>query len=779
MRYRLKPKFLRLPIARHSQFFISLVPPYIMKSHFIRVPHYSLGPMVLFGWLSLQAPSLANRFWDGAGGSTGGVGTAGGGSGIWNTTNLNWDSLATGGTDITWNGPDNLQNAIFGGLGGTVTLGSSFNGAAGAADQRPVNLQMLSSGYTFDLNGFLPLTTTGIYTSLASGEVFRVIDSVNDNTTDILTLPAGSNPFINSNNGFFAQGTATGTLNGASALTSANSIVVEGAAVRALYDSSGAPFGNAEIILRGGTGLDPSMWFTQANLTGSNGTINLPAQTITVEANAVALLHVAPSGATGSSHTFSRSSPFQVRDGAQVVFTNTASHRLRFTGTSTVGAGSVLHFQHNNTTGLDNLVLAGSATVRVNNVGGAVARAGTVNLAAHQLTVGGASTGGFQIGSPTTGPAAGDTVNRITGTGTILKTDESFLNLAGQSTFSGGIIHQNGDILFNNSSLGAPGAPTSGPLGVGPLTLGGAGEPRLAATVSGAQTLHNSLNLAGNFRFGPVNGAFTHPVILAGPGTLQTNIQIATDLAGTLSGNITDAGQGYSLTKAGLASLTLHGTNSYSGTTSVTAGTLQVGQAGAGTTGTGPVVVKGTSTLLGTGTILGSSFTAESGSTVRAGDSAAGGVVGTLSFTPDGNGGSLDFQSGSQTFLDLSLSGPSDLLSLSGSGTQSLFFNGSLTIGPATLTPTTPGVYNLLDWSGMATVTFAPHFSAGSYSGLLLGNGDDNLGFDLPDVGGSGYAWDINDFTSDGTIALVLVPEPGPGLLLLLSLTIMRRRRRN
>jgi autotransporter-associated beta strand protein len=799
--------------------------------------------------LTSAVPSLsfANRFWNGVGT----IGSAGGGSGIWNTTNTNWETLASGGIPTTWNGADNNQFAIFGGVGGTVTLGNNFLGAASTADQAPIRTEILSSGYTFDAAGFSGFFgTAGVFTSLSSGTVMTITDSVDDNATNILTLPANSNPAIG-NSWFFAQGAAAGTTaQGASALTSAHSIVVQGTIVRELRDGFVNPFGEAQIILRGGTGLDPSGWRYTAG--GTNQTINMASRVITVEDNAVVNFHVGRSGSSGSGNIYNQPGMFTVGMDGKVVFTSDNTHRLNFTGSTSLAAGSELSFQANTTTTLSSVTLTGNATINSNNAGNATGRFVLLNLGSNQLSVGGTSTGGFQI-TAAVGPSGGDTVDRITGTGSIFKSAESILRITGQNTFSGGVTFRNGDLHFDNSSIGAPDAPISGPLGTGILNIGGVGVPRIVATAGPSQTLHNSVTVAGNFTVGPVNGAFTHPVIFAGSTTLTASPVIMTDVAGTFSGAIGDGGNAFSLTKAGTALLTLSGnntytgtttisagtlqigsggtsgslasssvsiatgatlssnrdgaltlampisgagnvainnaatgttaltsaTNSYTGTTTVNSGTLQVGSSSTGTTGIGVVTVKTGATVLGTGNVQGSSFIAESGSTVRVGDDASVGTLGTLTFTPANTGGSIDFQSGSTTHLDLTLGGGgTDVLNFVGSGTQSLLFNGNLTVGPSTLAPTMAEMFNLLDWTSLASTTFHSRYLAISYSGLIFGNGDDNLGFDLPDVNGTGYGWDISNFTIDGSIALVVIPEPTRGILLLSGVTLVMLRRK-
>ncbi len=174
-------------------------------------------------------------------------------------------------------------------------------------------------------------------------------------------------------------------------------------------------------------------------------------------------------------------------------------------------------------------------------------------------------------------------------------------------------------------------------------------------------------------------------------------------------------------------------------------------------------------------------ITAASGATVHAGDGTTSTDYGTLTFTPASGSGSFNFQAGSSTVLDLNPGGSSDKLVFTGTGTNTLLFNGNVTVRVDGFSPTGPQVFDLLDWSGLsAAPTFASRFLASSYSGLISGNGDDSLGFDLPNVSGSGYAWDISSFTTNGSIALVaVVPEPSRALLILLSVggLLLRRQR--
>jgi hypothetical protein len=180
--------------------------------------------------------------------------------------------------------------------------------------------------------------------------------------------------------------------------------------------------------------------------------------------------------------------------------------------------------------------------------------------------------------------------------------------------------------------------------------------------------------------------------------------------------------------------------------------------------------------LLGTGIVQGSSFVAQSGASIYAGDSTSASSYGTLNFAPAGTGGSFNFQSGSTVYLGLNPGGTSDLLNFTGDGSQSLLFNGNLTVGPSSFTPTGPQIFNLLDWASLSSTSFASRFTS---TGTLLGNGDEASGLDLPDISGSGYVWDISSFTTNGTIAIIAVPEPSRALLLIFGFvsSMLRRRR--
>lgn len=316
--------------------------------------------------------------------------------------------------------------------------------------------------------------------------------------------------------------------------------------------------------------------------------------------------------------------------------------------------------------------------------------------------------------------------------------------------------------------------------GVSAFTKAGAGTLALTAANTYGSTYTTGTTFttisAGTLQLG--TGGTTGSLTSTGTGDIQNNGTLAVNRSNAVSLAYVIKGTG-AVTQLGAGTTTLTAANTYSGTTTVTNGTLAL--TSTGSTGTGAVTVQTGGTILGTGLLLGSTFTAQIGSTVHAGNGTAQGDYGTLTFTPASGSGSFDFQSGSSVILGINPGGAGDLLNFDGLLNGTLLFNGGLQVTAGSYVPMSTETFNLLDWSNVGTPTFDSRYSAGSYSGFLLGNGDDNLGFDLPNIAGSGYGWDISQFTTNGTISVVvvMVPEPARASLLLAGLCalLMRRRR--
>ena len=135
------------------------------------------------------------------------------------------------------------------------------------------------------------------------------------------------------------------------------------------------------------------------------------------------------------------------------------------------------------------------------------------------------------------------------------------LTLSGSNTYGGGTTLASGAQLNFNSPQA---------IGTGPLTINGGTIDATGGPIVNVNT--NAENWNSDFTFGGTN-----PLNL-GPGTVTVNAnrQITVNGAGALTVGGSFNGGAYNLTKAGLGGLTLANAN-YTGTTTVSAGTLTVG----------------------------------------------------------------------------------------------------------------------------------------------------------------------------------------------------------
>ncbi len=145
-----------------------------------------------------------------------------------------------------------------------------------------------------------------------------------------------------------------------------------------------------------------------------------------------------------------------------------------------------------------------------------------------------------------------------------------------------------------------------------------------------------------------LSGAVGSAVTL-GAGRLTIDSAANSQFAGTISG------AGGSLVKAGVGVLTLSAASTYSGATSVEAGTLRVSNTSGSGTGTGAVMVKSGATLAGVG-IINTAATNASVIVESGGSLAPGASAGTLTF--DLGTGSLDLSAVASGGLKFELGAP-------------------------------------------------------------------------------------------------------------------------
>ncbi|WP_165814672.1 autotransporter domain-containing protein [Labrenzia sp. 011] len=302
---------------------------------------------------------------------------------------------------------------------------------------------------------------------------------------------------------------------------------------------------------------------------------------------------------------------------------------------------------------------------------------GTLTLTGTNTHTGGTTVtaGTLQVGDGgTSGSLSGDVTNNgalifnrsdalsyggeISGTGSLTKSGAGTLTLTGTNTHTGGTtvtagtlqvgdggtsgsfsgdVTNNSALIFNRSDALSYGGEISG---TGSLTKSGAGTLTLTGTNThtGGTTVTAGTLQVGD---GGTSGSFS--------GDVTNNSALIFNRSDALSygGEISGTG---SLTKSGAGTLTLIGTNSYTGGTTVWSGVLTVNGS------TGDITLNG-GTLGGSGTV--GSVTAKSGSTIAPGNS-----IGTLNIS-----GNTSFASGSTYAVEVDKNGNSDRIVATGTVT--------------------------------------------------------------------------------------------------------------
>ncbi|EBY6475946.1 fibronectin-binding autotransporter adhesin ShdA [Salmonella enterica subsp. enterica serovar Infantis] len=176
-----------------------------------------------------------------------------------------------------------------------------------------------------------------------------------------------------------------------------------------------------------------------------------------------------------------------------------------------------------------------------------------------------ANSGVFKVGE-------GELKNTLSGSGSLVKTGTGELTLSGDNTYSGGTTISDGTLIADHAdSLGTGAIANSGVLQVGEgeleNTLSGSGS--LVKTGTGELTLSGDNTYSGGTTISDGTLIADHADSL-GSGDIDNSgvLQVGEgELKNTLSGS-------GSLVKTGTGELTLSGDNSYSGTTTITDGTL-------------------------------------------------------------------------------------------------------------------------------------------------------------------------------------------------------------
>jgi autotransporter-associated beta strand protein len=301
----------------------------------------------------------------------------------------------------------------------------------------------------------------------------------------------------------------------------------------------------------------------------------------------------------------------------------------------------------------------------------------------------------------------------------------------------------------NNISTAA--GSTTG-LDVLPASLGGAGS----ASLQGTLTLGNgaTLNITGGTT--PTNLPFS--LTVNNTTTISGNATINVANNGTGKGSLTlgaiaDQAAGATLTKGGAGTLTILGAASYTGFTTVNAGTLVVNGSIAGAT-----TINNGGTLAGTGTLA--AVGVQSGGTVAPGNSIGMLTTGPLALL---NGSALNLEFGALT---------ADQIKINGGGT----LTGAINLAISLLEDPVDGtIFTILDGT-----TPLIGYATGARLSYLGNSLDENEQFTAVD--GALSQVFVVSYTGGGgnDITLTAIPEPSGAAILLggLAASLGLRRRR-
>jgi fibronectin-binding autotransporter adhesin len=424
---------------------------------------------------------------------------------------------------------------------------------------------------------------------------------------------------------------------------------------------------------------------------GTSGRLDLNGQTITAEAltlsnsSAPSLLNSSATAASWSgdvtlaaattisnagditlSGGISRSSSLTKQGAATLILSGSNS----YTGATTISNGALVLGNTNALSG-STLSYSNAGTVSFGSLTGANLGGlqGSNNLALTNASGGAVA---LNVG----GNSSNTTYSGIlSGGGSLAKAGTGTMILSGSNSFSGGVTISNGAVSVSaDSNLGAvPLLPTAGN-----VTLDG-----------------GKLTASSSFVLG-----FTRGFAL---GLSGGTIEVAGGQSVSYSGIAAGSG---ALTKSGAGSLTLSGANSYSGATTVSAGTLELANASGSALGsTGSVTVGNGATLLlsQSDQVNNSATVTLSGGTITRG-SGVSEVFGNLNLT---QGSFLDFGTGTAGTMTFGTYTPSALLTINNFGSgNTLVFGSDLssTINNSSYFSFSSGISSTWD-SGASTFT--------------------------------------------------------------------------
>ena len=496
------------------------------------------------------------------------------------------NTMTLNGVNLTYTGATTVNQGQLN-LWGTATMASSIvvnGGAALAMTNSTTGALTLSANSTLSLAAGTPITVGSLVASTAPVNIsFTVAPSLG---SDIL-LVTSTSPITGSAANFQVSGARSGIFYITNSNTELHYVVPATAAL---------------VTWKGNDSFNPTIWDITTTTNWSyaanpsvfyTGDVAVFEDTAASGAVVIKTGGVAPGGVIFSNNSLSytlsgaaiNGSTALVKSGAGAVYLNSANN---YTGGTFVSNG-VVFFAADASFGPTNAV----ATTSIVLDGGGIALTGAnLNLNANRGIAVGSS--GGSISNAVVGAGNLGYSGIITGSGilTIGSADFAGVILNGQNTYSGGSVlmgSSSATIYSMANSIGTPGSLVSGTFGTGPITFNGTA---MRSTVSFDTTIGNNIIFAADATFPTLANekslTFTGPVTITNSSRTLT-VNIGTTVAGkslTFAGVVGDSGKGYGLTKAGTGLLILSETNTYTGNTTVSGGTLELAVASLATNST-------------------------------------------------------------------------------------------------------------------------------------------------------------------------------------------------
>ncbi len=492
------------------------------------------------------------------------------------------------------------------------------------------------NSFAFNTAGSYTITLTGANTLTAGGILVNA--GVGNNTSTItggtIQMPAATDLIVTQNN---SSGTLTGTVIGSSILDNSgtglikkgagvvtlgasntytgNTTIAAGAVVAAANDALGTSAGSTTVASGAVFGLSGGIdYSTKETIIGSGvGTTAAVGSLVAVQRGFVQSVSGNNTFAGDIQISAAGISRIGLQTGAQLTLGGNITMAPGVTGVRVLfragdTAGDFITLTNNgNSWDTNTLIFSANATVGgagvrlgIDNAlstvaalegGGSAGAGNTFDLAGFNQTVAGLGTLGDGNGPLKISNSAGNattstltlnlsanqtTANTVITDGTlggkvaVVKTGAFNQTLAGASTYTGGTTIKNGSLILSG---GANRIVANGTVTLGDVAT--TGKLVLGTTTSVANQTLSSLTTTG------LGGSVVGGNATAGSSVLTMNVASgSTAFDGTLGGAGTNENN-LVIAKSGAGTLALSGTNTYTGTTTVSAGILQAGSVGA------------------------------------------------------------------------------------------------------------------------------------------------------------------------------------------------------